>query len=264
MIFKRRFLISMILCGFLSACSTLEYAPTAEAATSTATETPFLTPTRVWFPPSATSAAQSFATFTATPEMRPGLGETNLRDSFSDADVWDTATSDQGSASVERSRLTLAVQSEVYLISLRRYLDVSNFYAEITARPNLCRGDDDYGILIRANAVAYYRFALTCNGMAHAERVRFNNIQVLQKPVASGDVPPGAPGEVRIGVWAVGTEMRLFLNGRFQFAVNDPSYAGGTIGLFARSSGDTPVTVNFTDLTVQEVNFSLPTRTPLP
>jgi len=105
---------------------------------------------------------------------------------------------------------------------------------------------------------------LTCNGMVGAERVRFNNRQVLQEPTPSGDAPIGAPGEVRIGVWAVGTELRLFLNGRFQFAVNDASFGNGTIGLFASSSGDTPVTVNFTDLILQDVNYSLPTRTPLP
>jgi hypothetical protein len=264
MIFTRRFLIFLILCGLISACSVLD-APTAEPLPiSTATEPPVQTPTRVWFPPSATSAAQAFATYTATPEMRPGLGNTSLRDSFTDADVWDTAASDQGSANVDNNRLSLAAGSKMYIVSLRRYLDVSKFYVEVTARLSLCRGEDTYGILVRANAVAYYRFALSCDGMVSAERVRYNNRQVLQEPIASGDAPPGAPGEVRIGVWAVGTELRLFLNGRFQFAVNDPSYSNGTVGFFARSAGDTPVTVNFTDLILQEVSFDLPTRTPLP
>lgn len=264
MIFTRPFWIFLTLCGLLSACSVLE-APTVEPyPTPTATETPVQTPTRIWFPPSATSPAQAFATYTATPEMRPGLGDTTLRDSFTDAAFWDTAAANEGSASVDRNRLTLAVQPQTYIFSLRRYLDVANFYAEVTARPSLCRGDDSYGVLVRANAVAYYRFALYCNGMVGAERVRFSNRMVLQEPTPSGDAPPGAPGEVRIGVWAVGTELRLFLNGRFQFAVNDASYGTGTLGFFASSAGDTPVTINFTDLTIQEVNFSLPTRTPLP
>lgn len=264
MIFTRRFLIFLILCGFISACSVLD-APTAEPLPPpTATETPVQTPTRVWFPPSATSPAQAFATYTATPEMRPGLGNTTLRDSFTDADVWDTATSAEGSASVERGRLTLVAQPGMYIVSLRRYMDVSKFYIEVTARPSLCRGGDTYGILVRANAVAYYRFALSCDSLVSAERIRFNNRQVLQEPILSGDAPPGAPGEVRIGVWAVGTELRLFLNGRFQFAVNDPSYSNGTVGFFAHAAGDTPITISFTDLILQEVSFDLPTRTPLP
>ena len=263
MIFTRNFLPLLLLCGLVSACSILD-APVVEVPAPTATGTPVQTPTRVWFPPSPTSPPQAFSTFTPTPEMRPGLDDVSVRDSFKDAALWDTASSDQGSASVEDARLSLAAASQTYIFSLRRYLDVGSFYAEITARPSLCRSDDSYGILVRANAVAYYRFSLTCNGMVGAERVRFNNRQVLQELIPSGDAPIGAPGEVRIGVWAVGTELRLFLNGRFQFAVSDASYGSGTLGVFASSAGDTPVTVNFSELTVQDVTYSLPTRTPLP
>ncbi len=263
MIFTQRFFASLILCGLITACSVLD-APSVEIPTLPATETPLQTPTIVWFPASATPSPEAFATATATPEMRPGLGNTTLSDSFTDGTLWDTAASDQGSASVVNNHLTLAAQSKVYIISLRHKLSLNNFYAEITAQPNLCRGDDDYGLLIRANAVAYYRFSLTCNGMVYAERVRFKNSQLLHESIASGDVPIGPPGEVRIGVWAVGTEMRLFINGHYQFSINDASYASGTIGVFARSAGDTPVVVNFTDLVVQDVTFSPPTRTPLP
>jgi len=263
MIFTPRSLASILLCVLLSACSVLE-APIIESPTPIATETPLQTPTIDWFPASATPSPQAFATYTATPEMRPGLGNTNLRDSFTDDTLWDIAASDQGSSSVEENRLTLAVQSKVYLISLRHDLNVDNYYAEITAQPNLCRGDDDYGLLIRANAVAYYRFSLTCNGMVYAERIRFKNSQLLHEPIASGDVPIGPPDEVRIGVWAVGTEMRLFLNGHYQFSINDASYASGSLGVFARSAGDTPVTVNFTDLVIQDVTYLAPTRTPMP
>jgi hypothetical protein len=85
---------------------------------------------------------------------------------------------------------------------------------------------------------------------------------VLQQPLQSGDVPPGAPGLVRIGVWAVGRELRLFLNGRFQFSINDPSFPIGTLGVFVRSAGETPVVVSFSDLVIQEVNYILPTATP--
>jgi hypothetical protein len=149
------------------------------------------------------------------------------------------------------------------MISLRQDLILGNYYVEITARPSLCRGEDDYGLLVRASAAAYYRFALSCNGTAHVERVSVGTRHILHEPVASGDVPPGAPGEVRIGVWAVETEMRLFLNGRYQFSVTDANYASGTIGFFANSAGDTPVTVTFTDLTVRSVTYVPPTRTPV-
>ena len=264
MIFTQRFFASLILCGMITACSVLD-APTAEEIpTLPATETPLQTPTIDWFPASATPSPEAFVPSTATPEMRPGLGDTTLSDSFTDDSLWDTAASDQGSSSVEENRLTLAVQPKIYLISLRHDLSMDNFYAEITAQPNLCRGEDSYGLLIRAHAVAYYRFSLTCNGMVSAERIRFNNIQQLHEPIASGDAPIGPPDEVRIGVWVVGTEMRLFLNGHYQFTVQDASYASGSLGVFARSAGDTPVTVNFSDLMIQSVTYLAPTRTPMP
>ena len=117
---------------------------------------------------------------------------------------------------------------------------------------------------MRANAVAYHRFSLTCNGNAFAERISIGKRDVLQAPLPSGDVPRGAPGEVRIGVWAVGSEMRLFLNGRYQFSVNNSNYPSGTIGVFVNSAGDTPVIISFSRLTIQQVDYTLPTKTPLP
>ena len=79
----------------------------------------------------------------------------------------------------------------------------------------------------------------------------------------SGDVP-GAPGQVRIGIWAVGQEMRLFLNGRYQFTIANSNYPTGTVGAFVNAAGKTAVVVNFSDLQIQEVNYSLPTKTPRP
>ena len=60
-------------------------------------------------------------------------------------------------------------------------------------------------------------------GEVRAERVNGGVRLPLQDPVPSGDAPLGAPGEVRIGVWAVGGDMRLFFNGRYQFGILDKS-----------------------------------------
>lgn len=257
-----RFLI--ITCGLLlTACS----GNGLEAITATPrppTPTPPQTATIVWFPATATPTPQPVRTQPPTPEMLTGVGSLIASDDFTDPEEWDTAVSDQGSASVSRERLTLAVQPGVYLVSLQRQMVLGNFYAEITARPSLCRGADEYGFLVRANAVTYYRFALTCNGQAHAERISVRERHDLHEPVLSGDVPPGAPGEVRIGVWAAGPELRLFLNGRFQFSISDRNLSSGTVGVFVRAAGDTPVTVAFSDLEVRAVDYVPPTRTPNP
>lgn len=228
------------------------------------TDTPLQTPTIVWFPATATPTLLVFPTYTGTPEMNPGIGAEFLTDNFSDATDWDTASSNDGTAAISRNRLSLATQPGIYILSQRRDLILGDFYAEITARPSLCRGDDNYGIIVRNVGRSYYRIALSCNGLVRAERVNTRGIVPLHEPVASGDVPPGAPGEVTIGVWAVGSEIRVFLNGRYQFGFTDTSYSSGALGVFAFSQGTDPVSVTFSDLKIYEVDYTLPTPTPKP
>ena len=252
-----------ILWGLLSVAACLPLNLGTPTATPPPTETATPTETIVWFPPSATATQLSVATFTGTPDMNPGIGTLTLEDDFSEEDVWDIATSDSGSASIHRNRLTLAVQPGYYLASMRRELPLSDFYAEITARPSLCRGEDNYGLVVRGVGSSFYRFVLACNGMIRAERISGGTRQPLQEPVPSGDAP-GAPGEVRMGIWAVGSEMRLFLNGRYQFTVVEPTFPSGALGVFVRSTGETPVTVTFSDLAVYDVDYTLPTKTPIP
>jgi hypothetical protein len=245
----------------LAACLPLDMTLPTETPRPPSTALP--TPTIVWFPPTATATLITFPTLTATPPMSPGIGEVMLEDDFSDDDVWDTAASDHGSATIGRNRLTLTVQPGYYLSSMRRELPLSDFYAEITARPSLCRGDDNYGLIIRGVGGFFYRFSLSCNGQVWAERISGGTKLGIHEPVASGDAP-GAPGEVRIGIWAVGSEMRLFLNGRFQFSVTEGTFPIGALGMYVRSTGETPVTVTFSGLTVHEVDYILPTKTPMP
>ncbi len=255
MIFLRTLVLAFV-AGLTSSCAVLDVVDALNATPipTLATETPTLTPTFVWFPPSATPTLGAAATpKPPTPEMRPDIGKTILSDDFSDPDLWNTAVSDQGSAEVNSNRLILAAQSKVYMLSLRRDFSAGNFYAEITARPDQCRDKDSYGLLVRANAVAYYRFSLTCNGYVFAERISVGTRELLQAALPSGDVPRGSPGEVRIGVWASASTLRLFLNGRYQFGISNPNYPNGTIGVFVNAAGDTPALVSFSRLTMQEV-----------
>ena len=251
-------LLAMIL---LSACLPLN--PPPSTATPPPTETPTPTETIVWFPPSSTPTRLAVPTYTGTPDMSPGIGRLTLEDDFSDETVWDTAVSDSGSAAISHNRLALAVQPGYYLASMRRDLPLSDFYAEITAHPSLCRGEDNYGLVVRGVGSSFYRFVLACNGQIRAERISGGTKLTIHEPVPSGDAP-GAPGKVQIGIWAVGSEMRLFLNGRYQFSVIEPTFPSGALGVFVRAAGDTPATVIFSELKVYDVDYIPPTKTPLP
>jgi len=256
-------LLSFSLGFSLAACSSIGM----EAFTATpqpATPTPLQTPTTIWFPATATFTPQPFPTKIPTPEWLVGLSDVIATDDFSAQSTWDTAVSDQGSVFISRDRLSLTVQPGFYLISLQRNIVAGDFFAEITARPSLCRGADEYGPLARAKAVTYYRFSLSCNGMTHAERVSVSERHPLFEAVPSGDAPQGAPSEVRIGIWAVGPELRFFLNRRYQFSATDFNLASGAVGVFARAAGETPVTITFSDLVVRSVDYLPPTKTPVP
>ncbi len=247
----------------LSACAALSR-PLATATPRPPTATLIPTATVLWFPPSATPSPRPTFAPSPTKAMLVGLGPLLFRDTFTSPDSWTTAASDQGSAAISRRRLTLAVQPGIYLISLQQELTLSDFYAEITARPSLCRGADEYGMLFRASAVAYYRYALACDGTVRLERISVSERHVLIPTTPSGDAPRGAPGEVRLGVWAAGEEMRFFLNGHYQFSAWDPNLPSGTLGVFVRAAGETPVTVVFTDLVVYAVTYASPTPTLTP
>jgi len=222
------------------------------------------TGTIVWFPPSVTPTDTSIVVSTPTPEQRPGVGGIISTDIFDSPAHWNTSISAQGSAILNRNRLTLAVQPGIYIVSFNQGLVIDDFYAEVTARTSLCKGMDEYGFLVRATAVTYYRYALACNGTVRLERVSVNERHPLYPPTPSGDAPPGAPSEVRLGVWAVGPEMRFFLNGRYQFTVNDTNLTSGTLGVFARSSGEYAVTVSFSDLVVRDIYYASSQETVTP
>ena len=50
--------------------------------------------------------------------------------------------------------------------------------------------------------------------------------------LSSNDAPIGAPAQVKLGVWAVGREMRFFLNDHYQFSVLDPVFSSRDTRLF--------------------------------
>lgn len=255
----KRVLAAVPLLGVAMACAACQTVPAGQIQDGLSiTETPQAISTIAWFPPTVVASPSILNAREPTPEMKPGVGDVLLRDDFTSDNAWETAVSDQGAVVVGGNRLTIAAQpGPAPVATFRTGMSFGDFYLEIMARPSLCRDGDGYGLLFRApNHVAYYRFGVACNGTAAMDRVSLGTSHLLHSPSPSGDVPIGAPGEVRLGVWAVGSEYRFFLNGRYQFAANDRNYPAGAIGVFAQAAGDTPATVTFSDLTVYSVTYS--------
>jgi hypothetical protein len=174
---------------------------------------------------------------------------------------------------VTRDRLVLSITGPgpVSISSLRSQPTVGDFYAEATADVSLCSGKDQYGMVFRADPGGdYYRYAVNCNGQVRLERGVGGEAYPIQDWQPSGDASIGAPAQVRIGVWAAGSELRLFLNDHYQFTVRDPLFHTGTLGFFVYASGKAPVTASFSDLSAYSVFYipptpsATPTRTPRP
>jgi hypothetical protein len=186
--------------------------------------------------------------------MRPIIGDILFEDDFSSKEGWSVAQTEAGSIAYGKDELTIAIgETNTYLISMREGPTFTNFYLEVTASPSLCRGLDEYGVLFRVSpSEAYYRYTLSCNGQVRLDRVSGGGLYASQPWMLSGAVPPGAPSSVRLGVSAIGNELRFFINNQYQFTVKDPVLPSGGLGLYARSTNQQAVTINFSNLVVYQ------------
>ena len=248
-------------------CAPLIAEPTA--VLETASPIPSTTATIDWFPATATATLAPVIELTPTPTPDLGLGEVLLSDDFAESGSWQTFQTTAGSAAYGDHEFTLAVSSSKgYLTSLRSQPDLSNFYLEVSVNPSLCQAGDSYGLLLRAlNEWSYYRWVITCDGQTRLERVKDGFAVLVQDWLYGAQIRPGAEVELRLGVWMYANQMRFFVDGVEQFSARDPVWTNGVVGFFARAGGDTPLTVNFSALSVRAVTASsLPTSsaTPVP
>ncbi len=257
---KRLWILHLAACGFfLAACSGLNPTPTS-TPTLSSTATP--TPTIIWFPATNTPTVFPTQPPSQTEQYHPGIGDLIFSDSFDQPDLWNAASSAQASASLIRNRLVLSINEPgpLSIISLRNQPALGDFYAQATVDLSLCSGMDQYGMIFRASGGGnYYRLTVNCSGQVRLERVRAGEIYPLLDWLSSGDAPAGAPAQIKLGIWAVGREMRVFLNDHFQFSAVDPVFSGGTLGFFIYTSDQTPVTVSFSELSVYSVFYTSPT-----
>lgn len=176
-------------------------------------------------------------------------------DDFEKSELWALGRSPVGSVALGKSELSLApAQPRGYLYSLRSETVLSDFYLEITAAPSICRGADEYGLLIRVvSNQDFFRFGLNCRGEVRLDRLVGGDASSPQPPAMSGAVPPGAPSTSRLAVWASGKDIRFYVNGQYQFSVRDSRLLTGGIGVYARSASGEAVTVNFSQLSVYSI-----------
>ncbi|MCS6907903.1 MAG: hypothetical protein RML93_08480 [Anaerolineales bacterium] len=238
----------------LSACLS-PLTPTPIFSLPTPSPTLTATATIVWFPSTATPTPLPTQVLTPTVDLRPQIGSLLFADQFEDRSAWSLIETQGGRIAFGKNELTIAIaQPKVYLYTLRKSPQLSDFYLQLTLWPNLCRDEDEYGILFRVTPeLDFYRLGLTCNGQLHLDRFFQGRVAVPYPKTYSGAVPLGAPSSVRAAIWASEEEIVVFLNDQFQFALRERVIRSGVLGLFARSVSSASVTVNFSDLAVYQI-----------
>jgi hypothetical protein len=216
------------------------------------------TATTVWFPSTATYTPLPTVTYSITPTLdtHPSYGNLLFTDDFSDQAQWNLGRSSAGNIALGKKEISLAInQPRGYLSTLRQNTVLDDFYLEITASPSICRGKDEYGLLLRVSpSLDFFRFGLTCNGEARLDRILDGHASSLQPLIMNGAIPPGAPSNSRLSVWAKGPRLLFYVNGEYLFSAQDTSLLVGGFGIFDRSSCEDIVTVNFSELVVYQVS----------
>ena len=264
---RKKLIINLLLAislFWLSGCELVLPTPVIYPAD---TPTPTLTPTVTiqWFPSTVTpSPVPPRVIVVPTVDQRPAVGAVALRDDFNDPSLWQTFQSGSGSITVINGMITLAgPELPVNLVSLRRAPVPTDYYLEITSSASLCRGKDSYGLVFRADgAGSQYRLMVSCDGNLRVERWRPAEAAVVQNWTPSGQVPRAGLQVLRLGVWMVGSEMRIFVDDVFQFLVHDSLLSGQQVGVFLRSTGGNAATVNFSKLVIYQIAGYVPSPIP--
>lgn len=252
---RKRILWYLLILLVVSGC--ISETPPTPTVSPIPSETPTITPTIMWFPPTETlTPIPTTQAATPTAELRPNIGSILFEDDFSEPEKWSLSSSGTTSAAISNNKLTLALsRSNAFLLTTRLEPTLGNFYAEISASPNLCNPQDEFGVLIRASAsLDYFRFGLTCDGQARLDRIRGGTQGVFETPQTFGVIPTTLFTERRIGVWANGETIRLFVNGQLIYTTRDTVFYRGAFGVYVKTSQDGGISVNFSDLVVYQIN----------
>lgn len=254
-----RAIVILILSPFLTQCASMSAPPPPSPAPPSITPSPTITfPTLI---PTATITPEPSPT--PTPDIIAGLAGLLLQDKFDRDRGWDSPKVDYGGSGIVDGRFSLAVrQPSTYLTAIEPSLLADDFLFEVSVRSELCTLDDEYGVLFRVNPDSeHYRFTLTCDGEARVSRTFGGSEAALVPKTRTNAVFDGLLVENRLGVLAVGEDLRFFINGIEVFSIRDTTSSVGKLGFIVRSRRGGQTTASFDDLDVYAL---LSTPTPKP
>lgn len=256
--------MALSLAMLMSGCNPLKIerlddATATEAKIQTSTPAPTLTASVVWFPPTSTPLPLFTPTAVPTEDRLSDLGAELLRDAFSAKTGWQTARKTEGNITLSDTG-TLTFSLPGYDASLTSYASKMAFYQDyylsVEVTLSFCSYHEDaYGLLFRViDSDNYARLWINCMGQTRIERRIGGKLTPLNDWTANGKIRPGAPQKFTLGLRADGSMIELYLNGTYQSEIEDPAPESGSVGFAARTSGMTPLTVSFSNLSLRRLN----------
>lgn len=201
-------------------------------------------------PPSPTPSATPEATPTPPPAPTPttnpsdpalSLGDPTWKDSLDTAKNFYLFENDQTKVEAEDGALALTGRNANGWLgwSLTYAQNPSDFYLEATFRTRTCAGSDLYGIVFRASKEnAGYFFGVTCDGRYNLTYRDLNND--IQKELisikAASAIQAGSDQINRLGVFAQGDKISLYINGSLIDEVTDSTRSSGYFGAFVAAN----------------------------
>ncbi len=227
--------------------------PTA-AASPVPTDTPIPPATATALPsPSPTTTPALTATPGATPTLaaadpRDTLGEPAFQDTFTTAQNWALYEDDNVGFTLQDGKLRMqAFDPDFWEGWLLSWPVVSDFYLEMRATTGDCNGPDRYGLMARATSSdkgwVGYLFGVTCNGNYALRSWEGDSFRKIIDWTPSSLIRTGPSQTNRLGLWAEGDNLRLYINGTLVAEVQDQGHEQGKFGLFIGSGQTQDMTV---------------------
>jgi hypothetical protein len=205
--------------------------PTLTATVSEAEATATLTPTLAG---------------TATPTLpagdpRAGLGAPAFQDKFSSGSNWPLYEDEHARFEIGEDDLIMTAFNPDYWNSwMLTSPSIANFYLEMEAKIGSCSGLDAYGLMARTkltdDGAVGYLFGVSCDGRYSLRIWDASEFTKLVNWTVDADLAYGSDQTQRIGLWADGDALKLYVNGNLVTQVNDSTYASGRFGVFVSSA----------------------------
>ena len=199
----------------------------------------------------------------ATPDPNEGVGGVIYSDPLDGSSGWNWGYSDDAVVfGIENGVLkgTMLSSEEWWRFSLGPdALDAANQQVRVTARPQTCDADDEYGLIFRggereAGGYDLYVFKLRCDGAARFEAVLNGQTTVLVDWTTSPAIQSGTGAENTLVAWMNGGDFRFYVNEQYLFSAGDSTLASGYYGFYLMDQRGDGLSVTFDDLLARDVS----------